>query len=221
MAFDREHLEISWIFRVANTEEVAVTGLSTTTAAFDSVAALGAAEAGGWASDLYDTMGVLLVTAGLHWAVYSSLTDVKIAAIDTAGHYLADPVIFSSVAPDVGDDVAVLPQSTVVGSLRTDTTLGAANYGRMYLPHTKLELATGQASANTTVTGLVSIAFGGFIAAVNAITNVGPEPSVVSIMSALGAGTAKPVTRVAIGSVTDTQRRRRNRIPEVYSFTDL
>lgn len=221
MAYAGQQLKVTWIFRIENTEEVGITSVSITGAAYDAVPALAAAVGRSSGTAMLGAMSTFMVTTGLQWAAYSQLTDVKIAALDTAGHYLTDADITSDATPESGLAQQVLPQSSVVGSLRTASTLGDANYGRMYLPHTKLELPTDLPTANSTVTGLVSVGFAGFLGAVNDEFNQGPEPGVVSIMSFKGAGLSKGVTRSAIGSVTDTQRRRRNRLTEVYSFSDV
>jgi hypothetical protein len=53
----------------------------------------------------------------------------------------------------------------------------------------------------------------------NAITTAVIFPAIMSQNSTGSSG--KGVTQVAVGGVNDTQRRRRNRIDEVYSVEDL
>jgi len=219
MAYDRQFLKVDWIFRIDDTDEIALTGLHITGATdFDAEAALVAYNNTVSGELLNDLMGVMLTTAPYAWADYSTITDIKVAACDTSGHYLVEPKIYSPGTTNGGTLTQILPQSTSVLSLRTPTTLGKANYGRMYLPHTIVPLDNGTPTATFgSATAAVALAQT-MLDGVNNIFNAGAEPGIIQIMSATGTGLSRPVTRCAVGTVNDTQRRRRNQLQEVYAF---
>ena len=222
MAYDRSHLEVSWIFRIDGTDEVAMTGLSVTGApGFDAVAALLQYDEVVDGQALGQAMTTFLSANPIAWADYSFLTDVKVAAVDVTGHYIntaGNPKIWSADTTFHGTDTQIVPQCSIVLSLRSPTTLGRANYGRMYLPHTLLPLGAGNPSALATTAEEAATKAATFINEVNEIFDTGDDPGVVQIMSSVAPGLSKAVTRVAVGDVNDTQRRRRNRLPENYSF---
>jgi len=223
MTADRQWLDISFIFDVLASEETAVTSLNLAALAGWTGAEAALGELGGSdAASIYGDMVTLMDNANLFWGNYSQLTAVKIAAIGTDGHYLAEPILYESETPDVGGSTTTIPQSTVVGSLRSGFTLGGANYGRMYLPHTRLGLVSGTAQSNAATTDIVAAAFKTFINDVTAVVN-GEITAIVTpvIISQITGRPSKAVTSVAVGTVTDTQRRRRNRLTETSSFEPL
>jgi hypothetical protein len=224
MAYDRQQLRIDWGFSIEGTDEVAVTGLSFAagTGWAGAEAALLDMQVGVVAPTLLGDMLTFMSTTQLNWADYSELNYCKIAAVGVDGHYLdfpENPVLFEDPTPDDGTFTIVLPQSTIVLSLRSGFTTGQANYGRMYLPHTRHTQAGGSSVGSVANSDLIAEAGATFIEAlktdITAATSSGILPM---IMSAAGSGTAREVVSVAVGTVTDTQRRRRNKLTEVYSF---
>lgn len=214
MPFTTEHLQISWLFSVEGTPEVADTGLKAgVVPTFDAVAALGQITQTKLTS-LFGHMQTMLQTTPFVWADYSRLESVKVAAIDTAGHYLTDPII-STTASVLSGGSQVPAQLTVVGSIRSGTKTGQANYGRMYLPHTRLALETGSALVSSTVTAAASAVFNSFLIAVRTTLNSGTAPCTPLLYSAQGAGTTKAPHFTSVDNVIDTQRRRLNRLPHV------
>lgn len=160
--------------------------------------------------------GPMLISSGarLEW--------VKVAPLNTAGEYTGDPVVYEYAAPIPGGGAgnsAAGPQASVVVTLFSGSSFGRANFGRFYTPW---NTATVQASDGLIVASLVTEmanAAAGFIADVNALvaTWAGANDQAVVIMSSEGAGTTKTPAEVRVGNVKDTQRRRRNRIPETYT----
>lgn len=138
---------------------------------------------------------------------------LKWAPQTTAGRYpdSNDAIEFLRETALVGNSGDSYPQIALALSMRTARTRGYASNGRMYLPNARPILAS---------TGLISqsdvdsAAFIGatFVAAVN---NVGLGSAVVG--STVGAGRFEAITAVRVGRVMDTQRRRRNQLPELYS----
>src|SRR5664279_3040430 len=143
MPYDRQHLKLSFIFDVDSGAEMAVTGVSLTgDVGFDAVAALADPTDSNLIS-FATTLATVMATSPLQWAAYSSLTTVKLAAVDTAGHYLTDPRVVAAGAGLTGAFSGVHPQLSVEVGLRSVTKIGVANYGKMYLPHTALPLFSG------------------------------------------------------------------------------
>lgn len=147
------------------------------------------------------------------------LNSVKVAPVDEDGRYIdnMDSVVYDWETPlRGGSGLTHPPQVSVVASLTTGTRRGNATHGRMYLPLTgiiinandfTISVAERQAVAQAVV-GLLDDSLG-------AIADVSLDPVV---MSNIGSGTTRTITTVAVGSILDTQRRRRNRFTEEYTI---
>lgn len=218
VAYDRKYLKISWLFRDTSSLEVAVTSLHVagTSTSYDPVPDLPSYDAT-VCETLLTAYGTMLGAGAITWANYSSLHGIKVAAIDTAGHYLTDPVVHERTGTAIhGGSTEVLPQCTVVLSLWSGASLGKGNYGRMYLPHTRLTLNTSSSvAASTTQTALKADAKT-FLNAVNTVAGGISTGTGLRIPSNVGFN--KAVAYVRIGKVTDTQRRRLNALDEDLAF---
>lgn len=150
----------------------------------------------------------------------TELRSVKVAPVDRDGRYIdnMDSVIHDLETPLSGGNgtAAHPPQVSVVASLTTGTRRGNATHGRMYLPLTGVKvngttftIATNdrQTIANA-VKGLLNDSLG-------TIADASLDPVV---MSNIGSGTTRTITTIAVGSIPDTQRRRRNRFTEEYTI---
>lgn len=224
MAYDRQFIRITWGFTVTGTDEIADTTLSYSSAAGWTGAAAALAEIDGGVGIGHDSatnLQSLLETSGLNWADYSELRTVKFAAVGTDGSYLADPSLYEDSTPATGSATQVAPQETCVLSLRSGFTIGKGNYGRMYLPHTRLTLDAGTPKAAGGTRDNIAIAGKAFVNAITALLNTVTTATIFPVIMSQTGITSKGVTAVAVGDVIDTQRRRRNRIPEVYSVQNL
>jgi len=146
---------------------------------------------------------------------------VKLNKINSAGHYenssaartsLLDPAIGGG-----GGGSTLPPQVAVCATLLTAHARGKAHKGRIYLPALAGALITYGVGAGTIgggAAGALGDATHAFIQAINAAL---PSPNAVSVISSTGE--ANHVTGVAIGSVYDTQRRRRRSLPETPYLT--
>ena len=225
MTYDSQYLNIDFGFAIGGTPEVAHTGvkLRPATGWTGAVVALGEIEANETAclTAVAAAMNDLMNSSSLAWADYSDFVSVKVSAHGTNGLYLADPLIFEA-AIDSGASSNVLPQSTVVLSLRSGFTLGKANYGRMYLPHTRSTLTAGGPFVASGDTGPIATAGATMLndvtTAINAETTATLFPT---IMSKIGSGIGRIVDNVKVGNVVDTQRRRRQQLSETYSTASL
>jgi len=225
MAYGNQFLKLTWGFLVNGTDEVAATSLDYTTAPgwTGAVAALGEIQE----TNLEDLVGQYVTfmanSTAIQWATYSHLHSFKVAAIGTDGHYLTDPKVWEAAdAGNGGDSGQVVPQASVVLSLRSGFTLGGGNYGRMFLPHTMLPLESNSprsSMANAEEAAEDAVSFvNGVTAEVNSATTATLFPAIMSQATGLS---FKGVTEISVGRVTDTQRRRRNRLDEGYATLPL
>jgi hypothetical protein len=138
---------------------------------------------------------------------------VKWAPQDTSGRYPdgEDAVEYLLPTPNQGAAGASYPQIALVLSMRTARSRGYASNGRMYVP-SALVINTGTGLIDATDASDAAAAGATFIGAVNAV-GLGDA----SVMSTVGAGRIEPITGVRVGRVMDTQRRRRNALPESYT----
>lgn len=158
------------------------------------------------------TNGPLSLSAGayMEWA--------KAAPLDDTGHQVDDAVVtttaISSVPGGAGSSSAASPQDACVVTFASGSRLGRANYGRIYLPwwSTSVDTATGRANVGS-APDVLEVWFNDFNAWCATTLSATAK---IRLMSKLGSGTTKEITQIRIGDVKDTQRRRRNRIPESY-----
>jgi len=225
MAYDRQFLRIDFLFAIGGTAEVAVTSINYASIAgwTGAAAALEELRADGTvAGDSMAAMLTFIRNANLFWADYSDLTGIKFAAVGTDGHYIAEPFPTELTPAESGAAANTLPQSTVVLSLRSGLSLGSANYGRMYLPHTRIGMVAGTPATNVATTDIIAAAGKTFVNDLTAALQ-DPVTAIITpmIMTAKTGAASKAVTAVAVGTVTDTQRRRRNKLIETYSTDTL
>jgi hypothetical protein len=213
-------VRLTWQFQITGTDEIADTGVKL--ARFGGLIDADAFVTNITNAQLDNMAGylatMLAVSPGTHWAAYSALTSVKVAACDANGHYTSAPKL-RAITGHAGTYEDVAPQNTVVLSLRSSETFGRANYGRMYLPHTTYPLSTTYQATSAVATN-VAIAGATMLGSINIQADLVQADVKVVNMSKLGTGTIKPVVRVGAGRLVDTQRRRRNALAEgtVFAF---
>lgn len=136
------------------------------------------------------------------------MTGVRISAIDGTGKVINGANRFTLKTPVTGTggvSAQLPPQNTIVLSLRTGRR-GPGGRGRMFLPLTTISTTNGV--VGSTARAAVANAGAAFM---DAIWDVGVVPAVVN-QAALRYSS---VTLVDVGSIVDTQRRRRNQAAEV------
>jgi hypothetical protein len=224
MPYASEFLRIRWTFTVAESEEIADTGLNLAVPGgteFDAAAALAVAN-DTTLDDLFEAYFDMVGTTGSFlWADYSRLTGVHMSAVNEAGAQLGETKEKAYTASNAGNDANTPPQCTVVGTLWSGQSVGSGNFGRMYLPHTRLLLETGRARSTAAEADAAASLFGTFISTVNGIGASLPSDPEVIINSSKGAGSNKAPSEVRVGRVVDTQRRRRNRLEEDYQSAGI
>lgn len=149
----------------------------------------------------------------------TALTSVKVAPVDRDGRYIdnIDSVIYDWETPLAGSNSSAHPpQVSVVASLTTGTRRGNATHGRMYLPLTGIPIDPKKFTISVSERQLIANAVVKLLGdSLNPIANASLDPVV---MSNIGNGTTRTISHVAVGSIPDTQRRRRNRFTEEYTI---
>jgi hypothetical protein len=145
---------------------------------------------------------------------------VKANLVDVNGVQTTNPTQeYFYPTPIVGPNAAspVAPQLSIVGSLRGALPRGYATHGRMYLPGIVSSIDSDARIPSADATAIAGN-LRDFLLACN---NADPDDNVVMMASKKGAGTKHVVTKVMIGNLYDTQRRRRNQFTEAYTTASL
>lgn len=164
---------------------------------------------------------VPVISAYVESASYSSaavLNWIKLNPIGPDGRYIY-PVTVEWQAPDNtinGTAGVYAPQLAVVVSLRTAIGRGRASRGRYFLPLQPNLGTNGRMTGVQTQTLADDAA--SFLEQINGVLATEAQGAVVGVLSELGnPGPASAVLRTLVGDVLDTQRRRRNQLPENYA----
>lgn len=174
------------------------------------------------AEDVWDVVAAFHSSVNAFIHPDANLASIKLAAISTAGLYLADAVTWAGSLTSGGGAGARPPnQIALCYSLRTNTNLGRATKGRVYQPlptmvwssQGHMNVSSDQLSARSEFVDMCD--------ALNAIMDTGAEAMRLSLMSDIGAGTTRTVTQIRLGDVPDTIRSRREALPESYAMQDL
>jgi hypothetical protein len=146
---------------------------------------------------------------------------VKVAKLDLNGAYVDDPKIHEYVTYLAGlNGAGKMPyQVATVASLRSGSAIGTANYGRMYIPGLTSGTELSQGRRSFAFTEMVANATSSLIDGLNEV-GVAIQP-LFRVRNMSLKGTSKLVTRVLVGDVPDTQRRRRNQLVEIYAPSDV
>jgi len=173
------------------------------------------------AQAIYDAFKAIWIVAANGFSSNFRFTGVKVSHVSTDG--TADPSLtryyYGATAVAGGYTTNANPaQITAVATLQTVKLRGRGSKGRMYLPGVGFSVgADGKITSTqaTTIANQMKI----FLDGVNASTAV---PGVVIVNSAevtgvpFKAAEMNRVSAVRVGTVYDTQRRRRNKLVETY-----
>lgn len=140
----------------------------------------------------------------------------KLAAIDTTGHYITEPVLEPL---DWGGAVNApfSPQDAMVVTLVSDVWRGAGRYNRFFLP-TAGPAGTNAWAFSTAEQEAFAAAASAFVTDLNEAFDSGlpNQGAQVGVVSPTGTGHYNPAISVMVGQIVDTQRRRRNKLNENY-----
>lgn len=183
-----------------------------------------------WAEDnLADLSGDVqtwFVDTDSQIAAGAKLLSVKLNPIGADGRYESSEETIEQVfVPTPGVTGAAgpyPPQVTTVLSLKTSIARGAGSNGRIFAPTGALTIdpATGRIAA-AMVTAMAG-SFASFIESINDEAGLDDASPQVVVASNVGSpGPMQPATSIRVGNVVDTQRRRRNALPENYTTVAL
>jgi hypothetical protein len=162
---------------------------------------------------------------GIHSA--AKLVFLKMNVVDVNGHYIEQTThewVYSPVVAG-GSSANLHPnQCTLVVSTTTAFERGPAHRGRFYLPLCAKSIETASGGISTGEAMLVATAAATFLSALH--DQPGLDPTLpgdmhVCVMSSVGAGATNRITGCEVGTVVDTQRRRRNAQAENYQRAAL
>jgi len=223
--YDRGFLKVTWGFSIVNSDEIALTSLNFSDPAdptFNAPAALAEINMPVVGPLVLARMATLMATASIKWAQYSRLNYVRIAAVEPTGLEFDPAKLFEDTTPAAGTAGDVPAQASIVLSTRSGTTTGGANFGRMYLPHSAWAQLASSPFGDTADVSAFATAAQTFVSGVTSDLDAVVTQSVLpTIMTQIVGGTSKRINQIALGNVTDTQRRRRNQLPETYAFRTI
>jgi hypothetical protein len=165
------------------------------------------------------SMDVRNAVQGFHTGTWihstAKLTGIKLNEINTEGKY-ANPVTvqhdFATPVAGGGSTNLFPPQIAAAVTLRTDRRRGPGSTGRFYIPNPAFALQA-DGRMNTSNAEALANAAGTMANALQ--TALGGAPLIVASQGGSGVPPAHvPVTRIDVGRVFDTQRRRRRDLPE-------
>lgn len=175
----------------------------------------------GFAEEVADRLASMYSNAATLAPYDAPMTSVKFAYLGTDGKYKGEAIEVPVTARGA-NNTGYLPQGTLVTTLDSGKFKDPGKYNRFYLPILPGDLAgqwrltSGQqtAYANNVKSALVDIN--------DIIENAPGSPAwIVGVVSASGTGYASGVVAVRVGAIVDTQRRRRNKLPEAYEEVQL
>lgn len=173
--------------------------------------------------DPVPTIGQALIDACVNFLDTSLISSavkldmIKLNLIGTDGRYVDKNATefheFTGILPDGGGALGTWPQMTLAATLLTARSRGLASKGRMFLPAPMM----GSPDANGQMASNVAASFANHVATfVNAVDAALPSGWRPSVMSNVREGASEVITGVQVGTVPDTQRRRRSAMEEVY-----
>lgn len=222
MPYATASLYATWHHTINGTDEVAQTGLHISGTGFDDADAIAAASAltTPQLTELADAWLEVWSESLFRCANYGRFVGVRVAPVGVGGLELADARELD-VTPVAGPSSGAIPQASTVLSLRSGSSFGRANYGRMYVPYSSPELAATTPYITASNVPFLADAAKAFLDRVNVVATALGAGLGVSILSPIGPGTTKSVLQVGVDRVVDTQRRRSRQLEHVYTFSTL
>lgn len=180
----------------------------------------------GMASDIADIVGPVFTDSASFTSDVAFFDTCKVAAVGADGLYVlgSDPDILDA-GPGAGGNGSlahVAPQLCTVVTLRTLASRGHASRGRFFWPGAAYETLDDSGHISSAAALSMAEAFSAMIMSINTVLHSAYSADMnISVMSKLGSGVARAVTKIEVGDVIDTQRRRRRQIPEDRTSEDV
>lgn len=149
-------------------------------------------------------------------------TEVKASHIGTDGKVVGNTYTHFYGAPIVGTGSGErpAPQTSIVGSFRSDKQRGPGSQGRMYLPGLSYEIGMDGLMPEPQ-TRLLANDFNAFINGVNDISDGLGQFYTVVLASPVRSGIEEIVTQTGVDRKVDTQRRRSNSLTSDYLTNEV
>lgn len=147
---------------------------------------------------------------------------IKLAAIGTNGLYINEPFEFNQIEV-AGDNTleGYIPQVAVVVTLVADKYRDPGKYNRFYYPQTVPRSGAYKYARSSQLAGEVAALLSQLTFNVTSGgTNWTVQPAAVT-QSMGGSENYLPIESVRVGNIYDTQRRRRNKLTEIYHEIEL
>lgn len=154
---------------------------------------------------------------------FNTLETIKLALIGADGKYMTDPKIYDYPTPRLGSgQYAVSPQDSIVVSLLTPVKRGLAYRGRFFPPAGFAAPSGSGRLSSASVNSMINKAVL-FLRGIDNIAASATEEAdgKLVVASSTRSGAYWPVTAVEVGNIMDNQKRRRNRLNEVYESAPL
>lgn len=170
--------------------------------------------------DIKDTvtarLGAMYANAALLAPYDAPMTHVKYAHLDELGKYLEEAVD-DEVTARGSNNTGYLPQGTLVSTLSSGKFKDPGKYNRFYLPIAPANLAGNWCLSVGQQEAYADEVWAAIQDINTALAAEAPGNDMkVTVASGSALGSFLPVTSVRIGAIVDTQRRRRNQLPEAY-----
>lgn len=168
-------------------------------------------------ADIIDIFSNYISNASMDIPKAATLDYIKLAVIGTDGQYIVDAHTWEPQDVTGGVSRFYVPQVSLVMTLQSDKRVDPGKYGRFYLPTVAGVSSTGYRPTGTSTKATLTA---NLLAALNrrvrgGLADVRVRPAAVT-SAANFSGSYRPFTTVKVGNVFDTQRRRRNKIGEIY-----
>lgn len=147
---------------------------------------------------------------------------VKMALIGTDGLYMEEPVE-APLSQSGSQGGSYIPQASLVNTLVSAKWKDPGRYNRFYLPVSLNAFPEGTYALTEFAQTAYLAELKEFIEDINFAASVDGDLSetAVAVVSNTRDGSQELVTQVRLGRVVDTQRRRRNSLPEAYQLANV
>ena len=158
-------------------------------------------------------------------APFNRLGWIKVALIGTDGKYIpgVESKVFDFPTNPAGTgSFSVSPQDSIVISLTTSVRRGLASRGRFYPPAGFGQPVNSTGKLSSTVTDSIATRAVTMVNGINQIANANAGGSLwLHIAYNVREGAIRAIQGVEVGNLMDNQKRRRNKLSEVYSSVEL
>jgi hypothetical protein len=141
---------------------------------------------------------------------------IKYAIIGSDFKYIGDAAVYDFPTPiNGGSTGSIETQRSLAVSFKTAVTRGPSSNGRFYIPAYRLGVGTNGRVTTTDQEDLLAAAIT-FVDDLNFAVHGAGYPAHLSVVSQVNGGSFSWVEKVRIGDVIDSQRRRKNKMKEIY-----